>query len=49
MVFVGVCIIFQAITSDIYVYNKMEVTAPATTETTSVITAARISTPTTKP
>ena len=35
MVFVGLCIIFQAITSDIYVYNKKIV--PATTAGASTV------------
>jgi len=30
MVFVGVCIIFQAITSDVYVYNKKTSTGSPT-------------------
>ena len=50
MAFVGVCIIFQAIISDVYVYNKKAVTLSPTMPAPSV-TAAIInnSTPTTKP
>ena len=50
MAFVGVCIIFQAIISDVYVYNKKAVTLSPTTSAPSV-TPANInhSTTTTKP
>ena len=50
MAFVGVCIIFQAIISDVYVYNKKAVTLSPTMPAPSV-TAAIINngTPSTKP
>ena len=50
MAFVGFCIIFQAIISDVYVYNKKAVTLSPTMPAPSV-TAAIInnSTPSTKP
>ena len=50
MVFVGVCIVFQAITSDVYVYNKKKailsptvmVPTPTTVINASTLTMATI-------
>ena len=47
MAFVGVCILFQAITSDIYVFNKKAtVASPAVfVPTTAPLNASTIKTP----
>jgi len=45
MVFVGVCIVFQAITSDIYVFNKKTAVPPTPMPTTTPTTPINASTP----
>jgi len=44
MVFVGVCIVFQAITSDIYVFNKKTAVPPTPMPTTTPTTPINAST-----